>query len=161
MTQPDKVGIQLPQLTRFEMLHLVLNREQRHATNNASDNPVVKMAWAERYDEPPRLGEVGSGVWLASSELRDFCDAQLAHSVVRPETELPITKKEMLDFSPAVIASGIVAELAGVISDLKNQSNDLFLLRFRNPNDERRGLAGKNWLVGARPMHAQAVSPIL
>ena len=45
--------------------------------------------------------------------------------MIGPETELPVSKQEVLNVSPNIILSRIVAQLAGMIRNLKNQSDDL------------------------------------
>ena len=79
--------------------------------------------------------------------------------MVRPETEVPIAEKKMLDFSPAFIARGVIAKLTRMIGNLKDERDNLPLLGFRGANDERSRLAGENRIVGTGPMHAGAASP--
>ena len=75
-----------------------------------------------------------STLGVSLSELVDFCDAQLADSMICPETKMPVTDQEMLKLAPIIFACGVVAKLAGMLCELKKQSKHLFLLGPRQAN---------------------------
>ena len=99
------------------------------------------------------------GVGSSRSELVDFRDAQLAHSMIRRKAEMPVADHEVLDLATSLFAGGLVAKQPGILRQLEEQPENLLLLRPRQADQGRGGSGGEHRLVAGGTRHVRAASP--